>query len=421
MQKPQVNNVRPVVSFLLGSGFSVPEGLPRVTDLNARLAKINEAEILIHSDMQSIFLNGQEDPNRWLRWEERLFVQEFLEFYSLEILKEDEQFHYETFYDFYSGYLYSEQNKEAIEAFYNRFKQRHLKQQSLIKDCLNCIADFNRTFNQLIAELLHKRAYFEDVSLANYPPYEDFVMFLAALIPFTDLKVHSLNHDLFFDHLGRHHSKLWQHFSDGFKLGGSPYYGTVSFDFNAGTNRRVHKYYRVKLEQFIDKFDTPLCFFKLHGSIFNNIVYTDGSKRERLKANYGVSDFYVEANNPATGELDFMKLHSEVEPDFLSGTTNKIRYYSDDPYYANLFKHFENNLLSSEVLVVIGYGFKDSGINDYLENHFLSKGKKMVVIDPYRPNTKLIDKYNAIYIKNDITKVTPGEYKAIMQYISRPS
>ena len=97
--------MRPKVSILVGSGFSVPEGLPGVRQLNQRLSKIDESEILIHTDQRAIFLNGQDDPNRLSSQDKRLFLQEFLEFYSTEVLKPNEEFHYETFYDYYSGYL----------------------------------------------------------------------------------------------------------------------------------------------------------------------------------------------------------------------------------------------------------------------------------------------------------------------------
>ena len=49
--------MRPNVSILVGSGFSIPEGLPCVRQLNQRLSKINESEILIHFDQSAIFLN----------------------------------------------------------------------------------------------------------------------------------------------------------------------------------------------------------------------------------------------------------------------------------------------------------------------------------------------------------------------------
>jgi len=404
--------MRQNISILVGSGFSIPEEIPGVRQLNQRLSKIDESEILIHTDQRAIFLNGQDDPNRWSREDERFFLQEFLEFYNSEVLEKGQEFHYETFYDFYSGYLANGENKESIEDFYKRFNEKYFNGADNRRDCYNRISDFNKSFNQLLASLLHKSKYFEDITTTNYIPYDPFIGFLIELLKSCDIKFHTLNHDLFFDWLARHHVHLWQHFSDGYQLEGSPFYGTVSYDFNPGTEKKVHKTYHVKLERFIDKFDKPLSLFKLHGSVFNTIVNTNfpEQQRVRLKGNYGVSRFVMEITDQKTGQQKFENLWDEVAPDFLSGTTNKTRYYAADPYYKNLFKHFENNLSTSELLVVIGYGFQDPGINEYLEKKFLSRGKHMVVIDPYKPKTDLIDKYNSTYIPKGVTQLTYQEY-----------
>lgn len=133
-------------------------------------------------------------------------------------------------------------------------------------------------------------------------------------------------------------------------------------------------------------------------------------QRVRLKDNYAVSGFYLELTDPKTGEQRFESLWDEVAPDFLSGTTNKTRFYTGDLYYKNLFQHFEKNLSTSELLVVIGYGFQDPGINEYLEKNFLSREKQMVVIDPYKPKTDLLEKYNATHIPKGVTQVTYQEY-----------
>ena len=104
----------------------------------------------------------------------------------------------------------------------------------------------------------------------------------------------------------------------------------------------------------------------------------------------------------------------------MSGTTNKTRYYTKDPYYKKLLDYFQDNLLNSEFLVVIGYGFNDGGINKYLEDSFLSKGKHMVVIDPYKPKNEFIDKYKATYIPKGVTQVTYKEYLDIIPTGLRP-
>lgn len=127
--------MREKISILVGSGFSIPEGLPGVKDLNKRLSKIDESEILIHSDQRAIFLNGQVDKNRFMRSDERQFLQDFLEYYSGTILEPGQEFHYETFYDYYSGYLTNGGNKKQIEAFYELFNQKYFNGEDDNRDC----------------------------------------------------------------------------------------------------------------------------------------------------------------------------------------------------------------------------------------------------------------------------------------------
>lgn len=409
--------MKPIISLLLGSGFSIPEGLPSTSQLNRRMSKIDEGEILIHTDQTAIFLNGQEDRNRLSGRDERLFLQEFLEFYNKEVLRPGEEFHYETFYDFYSGYLTNNENSAAIEKFWADFNERYLSKREYVRDCYNRISDFNRSYNQLLASQLHKAQYFNDVSYADYPPYDSFIRFMKNQMLKYDIKIHTLNHDLFLDWLGNHHGDLWQHFSDGYQLEGSPFYGSVSYDFNQNSDRPiVHKTYMIKLEHYVNSYNKPICLFKLHGSIFNIIVYIQKpeQKRVRLKSNYGVSRFQIEVYDEKSKEYNFDYLHDEVAPDFLSGTTNKTRYYTRDPFYVNLFEHFERNLKASDALIVIGYGFKDFGINEYLEKNFLSRGGKMTVISPHKPDSDLLEKYNAIFIGKGITEISDEEFKQII-------
>ncbi len=399
--------MRKTISMLLGSGFSIPVGLPSVKQLNKKLGKIDESEILIHTDQHAMFLNGQPDNNRWSRRYERIFLQEFLEYYNSDILQQGEEFHYETFYDFYVGYLRKQENKEEIERFYKKFSNKHFKgKEDYNKDCHNRISDFNRTYNQLIASQLHMPEYHKDISTSNYPPYDDFLNFIIQMVNISDIKIHSLNHDLFFDWLGHHHIDLWRNFSDGFELAGSPFYGTVS----CSLKNNINKEYKVKLAQFVDKFDTPISLYKLHGGIFNTIVYTPSQEVVRLKDNYAVSNFEMEIYDKEKQKYRFEYLIDEVAPDFLSGTTAKIERYNKDSHYKKLFQHFKENLNKSDLLIVIGYGFQDSGINKYLENYFLKMGKKMIVIDPYKPKTDLLDKYDSALILKSITEVKYNEY-----------
>lgn len=399
------------ISFLLGSGFSIPEGLPSVTELNQRLKKINEEEIIIASSQIAFFLNGQVDNNRWDNADSRLFLQDFLAFYNEKVLTPEECFHYETFYDFYSGYLNDKKNKDVIEEFYHEFNKTRLSGTDGHRDCYNRVNDFNRTFNQLVASLLHQNKYIADISCINYPPYDAFIGLLKSLLNSGDtVSIHTLNHDLFFDYLGQHHVDLWQHFSDGFTLEGSPFYGRV--EYNMGDpGEDIPKNYMVKLARYTGKFDKRLRFYKLHGSINSTIAYIDppAPNTTRIKSGYGVQEYFVERPNAANGEPEFAMLHNQVDPDFLSGTTNKIRFYSKDPYYKELFDHFVQNLRNASLLIVTGYGFHDSGINDYIEKEYLSKGGRIVIIDPSPILAPSLNQYNVTQIASGITDVSYGQ------------
>ncbi|MBI2285157.1 MAG: hypothetical protein HYU71_15705 [Bacteroidetes bacterium] len=405
------------VSLLLGSGFSIPEGLPSVQQLNKRLGKISEEEIIIGSNQISFFLNGQTDNNRWSRWDERMFLQKFLEYYNDRVLREGLQFHYETFYDFYSSYLADKNSphKEAIETFYSEFNKTVLKGQDGHRDCYNRINDFNRTFNQLVASLLFNNRYVSDISCLNYGHYDAFIGFISHMLEQGHtVHVHTLNHDLFFDYLGRHHSNLFQHFSDGYTLAGSPYYGMSSFDWK---DADVSKSYYVKLEYFTGNYEKPLRLYKLHGSIDSTIGYTElpDQQRVHIKSGYGISEYFIEAKNQQTGKSEFRSLHNEIAPDFLTGTTNKIRFYSNDLFYKSLFNHFTENISASSLMIVIGYGFHDPGINSMLEKFFLPGGNPMIIIDPVRPDDALLEKYQTIrHIQAGVTQVSFSDYMKLL-------
>jgi len=411
------------ISFLLGSGFSIPEGLPGVRALNERLGKINEKEIFIHTDQKAFFLNGAEDPNRWMKGCERLFVQEFLDFYTGEVLKHGEKFDYETFYDFYSKYLHSKGNKDIIEGFHKRFAEKFGPDSWAVRDCHNTLADFNRTFNQLLAEQLIRIQYYDNSTINAHSPYDGFINFLVQLLETNRVKVHTLNHDLFFDWLGQHHDKLFEHYCDGFSLAGSPFYGIV-YDYNSAPDSRLEysTSYRVKIPAFLEDFSKKLALYKLHGSIDMKKVYVGQPVRSinRIKQVRRVDHLAIEVFDENTGKYAFEGIHDQVEPDYLSGKSSKIRQYDDESYYKILFDEFEKNLRSAKVLIVIGYGFMDFGINEYLQRYFLDLNKKIIVVDPYLLKGNLpvsgnievinkgIDHMKLVDFQNAVTNATLG-------------
>jgi hypothetical protein len=125
---------------------------------------------------------------------------------------------------------------------------------------------------------------------------------------------------------------------------------------------------------------------------------------------------YIEEVRTPDGNFILKPLIEETQPDFLSGTTNKIKFYTQDSHYKNILEHFQNNLSASELLFVIGYGFQDEGINRILEDNYLRQGKKMVVINPNRIESHLLSNYSVTEIFKSVTDVTLHDYESLVHF-----
>ncbi|MES2139746.1 MAG: hypothetical protein V4511_08540, partial [Bacteroidota bacterium] len=204
--------------------------------------------------------------------------------------------------------------------------------------------------------------------------------------------IHNLNHDLFFERLG-HTDWLQNNISDGFTEMGSPYYG------------KYKEIYMVRLPYYNGIYNTNFRLYKLHGSVdqypfhtkhFGIVGYI------KIKKGIGKTEHYKEITNEK-GELEYHNDWLNYHSDFLSGTTSKILRYNEPQYYEKVFKNFENNLGSSEKLVIIGYGCLDEEVNNLIAKFYLNVNTKPIyMVNPYPGeavlkfckifNTKLIKK-----------------------------
>jgi len=208
------------VSFLLGSGFSIPEGLPSLTEINSKLSQIKEADFYLFSDQTAGFYHSDwTDPNGWMpsSFLDRLFVQEFTVFYCKEYLQGNYgEFNYEKFYDFISDFISFKIEKNKIDLFCESFNQEYAKTKIYSNDSHNWLWRLKGVLNQLIADLLNIPKYYGYGSYSNYPPYGAFFGLLRELLKENVVNVHTLNHDLFFDFMCERLSDLWQHYTDGY-------------------------------------------------------------------------------------------------------------------------------------------------------------------------------------------------------------
>lgn len=392
------------LSFILGAGFSVPEGYPTRKEINKRMRKISHKEIMIHTDGTALFLNEFHDINaEHTNVEEKLFVEEFINYYTSRIIDKIDSFDYEYFFDYYQGLIKGKYKCCVFEKFMNNFRQKY----NTKTDNLNLLSGFHNTFNQLIESLLSKG---KSADLFLHKPYQKYPNFLNYIDnikdSFSKIHFHTLNHDLLLEELAN--SDAIGQLSDGYELSNSAFFSKQYKDKS-----------EVQLEIFTNKFDTKFCLYKLHGSIDHYIFDVDEENKVSIKIPYGVdyasiTKRQINDKNEVTSELCFWNYYS----DFLSGTTEKILSYGKHYYYKIIFDNFINNLEKSIFLICIGYGLGDSMINEFIIKYFLSnKDKKMLIVTPHKPKSELFDYPNVIYYGENrgIESLNLEEIKELMK------
>ena len=376
------------ISFLIGSGFSLPFGFPSTTYLNEKLSRINADEISIHSSGDARFLNGQNDPNaNWSRVEERKFIQSFLEYYNDNILPQGEGFNYEVFYDYYKEMLKTEKYSKDFIAFANNFMRENNYENTIHQ----LLFQFNLSYNQLLSQLICKDIERCHLCKPYHPSHRAFLRLVEHYANENIIHIHSLNHDIYIEHLA-YSDSIQANLDDGFEEYGSPFYGEL-FD--------KYERYKTRLSYFANKYESKYRLYKLHGSI-NHYWFQGDGELEMIKIKRGVGKTDLLKEVKVNGKYEYINDTSNYHPDFLSGKLTKIDQYARGSYYPIMFSHFQNNLTKSNILVIIGYGFGDAQINKYLEVFINAEGKKIFVVDIIRPLNSMLEKANVFYIEGGV-------------------
>ena len=162
----------------------------------------------------------------------------------------------------------------------------------------------------------------------------------------------------------------------------------------------------MRLKFFTNSFNKPIRLFKLHGSVDTYIanLAKPNLDQTRVKKDWVVGEIQKEIID-GDGNLIYTELFQNTYPDMLSGASSKALWYQQ-PYYKELQEHFIKNLSNAELLVVIGYGFGDDGINNVIETKYLTQGKKMIVIDIKKPATRLIDYYKTKIFEKSLSDMS---------------
>ena len=388
------------ISFLLGAGFSKPyDNYPIARDINEKFRNFKASDITIDSEKSAWFNEGIIGPNNHHYKQDAKMIEEIISFYRDDIV-EREDFHYEDFFDWYKKVQFGKIKYKVIDNIAD-------KEKSSVYDLM---IFFDIIFNQLLKNLLTKNLPVKHIPITH----RNFYYLINKLSQNFTIQIHTLNHDIFIESLT--FDKLT---SDGFIEAGSPYYGELIQSVRINEIEGLREY-TVKLPYFVNKFDAPINIYKLHGSL--NHYVDQRQSNNTLKALHGISHSHLFKEVNQGNEQNIQLMGGIFNPTFLTGTTFKKSLYNSTRYLTSVFDHFKNNLNSSRVLIVIGYGFGDKKINNTVRTSFYQKEKrKIYVVDVSAPKTSIktifvsggVENFNYCKLYENILKFYPDVVEAI--------
>ena len=399
-------------SFLLGAGFSKPSGYPLATEINNKFKNLTHKDFMIHTSQSAWLIERGTKQNWIIEKYQYMFVEEFIKFYNENIIL-GQDFNYEDFFDYYIELDRREELTETENSFFKDFGKRY----EYPLDHHDLLHSFNRTYNQLVANFITVDW---PISVSSLKPYnrQEHAEFLY-LLEYLEEKnykvhIHTLNHDLLMEKYF-HTQTLGNKISDGFDDSYSPYFADITLNGNKNGKRYAYTH-DIRLRRFKNKYDSTFNLYKLHGSVDNYVFNLNNKRYDMIKQVYGMNEgsIYKEITT-YLGEVKKEHFYVDVIPEFLSGTTEKLRHYERNVYYKHVFQHFFQNLSNSKNIIVIGYGFRDSKINENLKNHFLKDQQKtMLVIDVSKSQSDILNLSNVKYIEKNVIDLDIEEIKATL-------
>lgn len=364
------------VAFLVGSGFSVPCGMPTGRQLNDYVLNIQKSPITF--DYAGKLAVSQDGIKHTIG-----SPFDYCLSFCSEAMKEygkSHEFDYEQFYDFISG-------DGVYEVQYQNLAKPYL---SMFSDYHQLVFNMKTVYNQLIEYKLKEGRLTEikdnEFASDKFWKYESFVKYLDKLSINYIVDIFSLNHDLLIENLPRTNWLQHEDISDGFHSYRSPYYGELECN--------GHKY-DCRLEEYKAYYNTAIRLYKLHGSLdyilfkrcdSNGCFWND----KMIKVPYGIGVDKTKKQNKK--RLGYIMDWIEYNHDFLSGTLSKQNHYNDI-FYKKLFKRFRVILKKAECLIIIGYGGRDTGINKNIVDYYDYRNKPSFIVNPYYSTNKDLKRF----------------------------
>ncbi len=362
------------VSILLGAGFSAPMRYPVGNQLNELLLNCDGSNFSFHTSGSLVVSTDGTKPDFGYKTSydfEFDFCRDLIQHFN----KTRSYFDYEEFYDFFN---YEAKDDPEVEVL---FKAGNY---GTGKDVSQMLYSIKNIYAQLVSHFLKDgegKSWYDDAAHMCDPIWLGYTGILNCFKKWSKahlVNVHTLNHDLFFEHLN-YSDWLQNELCDGFEELGSPYFGDLSVQ-----GRR----YKCRLQHYTGKYDKKFRLYKLHGSKDYGVYYgSNGSvltpeKYVKTRWGIGFSELYKEIQDEK-GRLMYEHCWINYHADFLTGTTSKIERYSEPLLFKILFQHFRDNLKEAEKLIIIGYGGRDSEVNKMILENFDFKNKPSFIIDPY--------------------------------------
>lgn len=354
------------ISLLLGAGFSVPKGYPTAKCLNEELLSFeNNSNICFSAEGRLLEdCAGCYEKFTFQNPYQRKFVlcKKLIKEYSN---ARDGKFDYEEFYDFLKSDGVNELRYRSLFDNENAYGETY-------EESLRALPEI---YNQMVMSLLKDKEGKSDYNVSHVGPVDGYNGFLLALSELSRdyvVDVHTLNHDLLFESFNKN-DIIGGKISDGFDEFGSEYYGKLNFE---------ECEYHCRLEKFTNRYCTPIRLYKLHGS-------RDYVRYYRSNGAFKVPDNCIKLKRLISpGDImKTIKSKREYDDSFeintfcMTGLVSKQNLYNEPLMVRKLFKRFRTNLHKAELLIVIGYGCKDEGINKIIKENYDYKAKQVIIID----------------------------------------
>lgn len=376
------------ISFLIGSGFSVPCKIPGVGQINEILSDLDSfrSSVLSKDNLKALgsIYSEYKEANK----------------------NNDENIkNYEVFYDFILLKKWRSVNEPIKSYFRDQYHFEVFKRSNSMVDCLNDMEIYpdkyfeydkiESNFIDLISEIISKGNVFQ---YHHFPCskkgcleavlHNKFLTLMRYLKNNYVVNLHTLNHDMLLDFILKSNPSICSSIDDGFEIEKSPFYYEGEYNY-CGKNEK-----NLKIPHYNSKYEKQFRLFKLHGCLGQFVLREKNSTEHRLQLLPGMA---IEDERIRSNESPDRVRKLVNTPFFLTGKYLKPNYQgTDGSIQKELFDFFVNNLSNSHAIIIIGYGFGDFHVNEYLRPFFEKEEILKIVIDynsdPHKPNVPFFNK-----------------------------